>query len=341
MTRPFPPFGLELNTVVMRVRWTASLLPMMMMMMVLLDLNNEVWMLPAPSSVSIKSVNMRHTLSWRPLQASCNTSILYSVQFQGEFELTVQSGSWVDAHDCQRIGHTHCDLTSDLGSDSDYNLHVRAQCGSELSAWTELSRPFNRRDTVLTVPEMNVSTVGDALQVSFDNLPHTAIVSVVVWKRGQELQAAVYTMPAEQKVLHVADLQDGAMYCVRAQTILQPHLQSGSTDPHCVSVTGPDAVWKKPTTAAVTVIIMAALLFAVFWSVVHCRHDACQTYFHKEPLPRSLQPDINIEIQMGRQEEERCERIHMMQSVDSESAGFTSHLENDRSELPLAADFVE
>lgn len=63
-----------------------------------------------------------------------------------EFEVTVLNGSWLDAADCQLIPHTHCDLTFDLGSDSDYNLHVRAQCGPQLSAWSQLSPPFNRRD---------------------------------------------------------------------------------------------------------------------------------------------------------------------------------------------------
>lgn len=54
------------------------------------------------------------------------------------------------------------------------------------------------------------------------------------------------------------------------------------------SPAGPDAAWKRPTTVTVTVVITAGLLFAVFWSVVHCRPDACKTYLHKEPLPHSL-----------------------------------------------------
>ncbi|XP_018530476.1 cytokine receptor family member B16 isoform X2 [Lates calcarifer] len=328
VSRPVSPFALELKAVVMRRRWAVSLL--WMMMLVLLDLNNGVWMLPAPSRVSMESVDMRHTLTWLPLQASCNTTILYSVQFQGEFELTVLNGSWVDAPECHRTPHTHCDLTFDLGSDSDYNLHVRAQCGSQLSAWTRLSRPFNRRDTVLTVPDMTLSAVGNALQVSFDKLPLTAVVRVTVWKRGDELQASVHTLPAEQKVLHVAALQEGAVYCVRAQTVLDTQLQSSSTDAHCVSITGPDAAWKRPTTVTVTVIIMAGLLFAVFWSIIHCRPDTCQKYFHKETLPQSLRPVGDIQVLMRRQEEERCEQIDV-----------TSHVDDHSSRRPFTEDSVE
>lgn len=59
----------------------------------------------------------------------------------------VLNGSWVNAHDCQLTPETSCDLTSDLGSDSDYNLRVRAHCGSQTSAWAKASSPFNRRDS--------------------------------------------------------------------------------------------------------------------------------------------------------------------------------------------------
>lgn len=45
---------------------------------------------------------------------------------------------------------------------------------------------------VLRAPEMVVSAVGDALQVSFDKLPLTAIVRVTVWERGDEQEVRVY-----------------------------------------------------------------------------------------------------------------------------------------------------
>ncbi|KAM8728139.1 interleukin-20 receptor subunit beta [Acanthopagrus schlegelii] len=274
-------------------------------------------MLSAPSGVSMESVDLTHVLKWRPLQSPCNTTVLYSVQFQGEFELSVLNGSWVDAPECQQTRHTHCDLTFDLGSDSDYNLHVRAQCGSTLSPWTDLSPPFNRRDTVLTVPEMAVTVVGDVLQVSFNKLPHPAVVSVTVWKKGDEQQPSIYMLSAEQTMLPVAALQEGAEYCIRAQTVLNSQIHSSSTATQCVSITAPDAAWKKPTTVTLTVITMAGLLFAVFWSVVHCRPDACQTYFKKEPLPRTLQPDRNIQIQISPEEVELCDPIHVVPSADS------------------------
>lgn len=59
----------------------------------------------------------------------------------------VLNGSWVDALNCRMTPETFCDLTFDLGSDSDYNLRVRAHCGSQTSAWSKSSSPFNRRDS--------------------------------------------------------------------------------------------------------------------------------------------------------------------------------------------------
>ncbi|KAM4604810.1 interleukin-20 receptor subunit beta [Polymixia lowei] len=271
----------------------------------------------SPRGISMVSVNMRHMLRWRPLQAACNNTVLYSVQFQGEFELRILNGSWVDAPECQHTPHTHCDLTFDLGSDSNYNIHVRAECQTQVSPWATLGRPFNRRDTLLTVPEMMVTTEGDALQVSFQDLPFTARVNVTVWKRGQELQASTYTNPVEQTPVHIAALQEGAVYCVRAQTYLDTQHRSSSTDKHCVSISGPGPSWMKPTTVTVTVVGVAGFLFAVFWSVIHCNPDTCQVYFHKEPLPGSLQPDWQIQRLKFPEEAELCDPVQVVLLSDS------------------------
>lgn len=55
-------------------------------------------------------------------------------------------------------------------------------------------------------------------------------------------QADVYTLPAEQTVLQVPALLEGGVYCVRAQAVFGTELQSGSTDAHCVSITGTDVL---------------------------------------------------------------------------------------------------
>ncbi|KAK1879049.1 Interleukin-20 receptor subunit beta [Dissostichus eleginoides] len=270
----------------------------------------------APSRVFMESVDMRHVLKWRPLQASCSTAVLYSVQFQGEFELSVLNDSWVDALECQLTSDPRCDLTDDLGSDSDYRLRVKAKCGAATSAWTELSPPFNRRDTVLMAPEMSVMAVGDSLQVSFGKLPLNADVRVTVWRRDQE-KAVEYWMPAEQRVLSVSGLQV-AQYCVRAQTVLKDQNRSDSTNEQCISITGADAPWRKPTAVLLSVVFTAGFLLAVFWGVAHCHPDRCRTFFRKEPLPHSLKADWVIQIPISPEDAELCELIQVCSDCPSE-----------------------
>ncbi|CDQ78938.1 unnamed protein product [Oncorhynchus mykiss] len=205
---------------------------------------------------------MRHLLKWRRQQSPCS-SVIYSVQFQGEFELRILNGSWEDAVGCQRVTRTECDLTFDLGSDSDYNIRVRAECGRRVSPWAELGRPFNRRETILTVPAITVTTMGDALQVTFKGLPLTVGVTVTIWKRGELVRisgkSSLRVITVQQNPLHIDALQEGAVYCVKAQAHLDTHSKSSSTDTQCVSIT-----------------------------VTHCRPEACYAYFRKEPQPTAL-----------------------------------------------------
>ncbi|TNM97657.1 hypothetical protein fugu_013903 [Takifugu bimaculatus] len=254
---------------------TSRLLLLLLTLKMRLSLQDGIWTPSSPRHVHMDSVNMRHVLGWLPLQDNCSTTVLYSVQFQGEFELMVLNGSWVNAHDCQLTPETSCDLTSDLGSDSDYNLRVRAHCGSQTSAWAKASSPFNRRDTFVTAPLLEVTSERGGLQVSISKPPGNAVVTVTSWKRGDKLQKVIPLEP-EQTLLHIAALQVGGEYCVRAQV---------STFFGCIPDSG---LWKTVTTVVVTAAVMATLLAVLFWSISRCRPGDCQTFFQKEALPPSL-----------------------------------------------------
>ncbi|XP_011615686.1 interleukin-20 receptor subunit beta isoform X1 [Takifugu rubripes] len=266
---------------------TSRLLLLLLTLKMRLGLQDGIWTPSSPRHVHMDSVNMRHVLGWLPLQDNCSTTVLYSVQFQGEFELMVLNGSWVNAHDCQLTPETSCDLTSDLGSDSDYNLRVRAHCGSQTSAWAKASSPFNRRDTFVTAPLLEVTSERGGLQVSISKPPGNAVVTVTSWKRGDKLQQKVIPLEPEQTLLHIAALQVGGEYCVRAQVLLGT--RSSTSDTHCVFVTHTDSgLWKTVTTVVVTAAVMATLLAVLFWSISRCRPGDCQTFFQKEALPPSL-----------------------------------------------------
>ncbi|XP_037133034.1 interleukin-20 receptor subunit beta-like [Syngnathus acus] len=232
-----------------------------------------VWSaLPPPSNVTMDSVNMKHMLRWHPPKAPCATPLLYSVQFQGEYEETDLGGSWLNSSDCQDVTRMYCDQTLDLGSDSDYNIRVRARCASETSAWARLSPPFNRRDTVLTAPLMKVSTVRAGLRVSFEEAPPTAPLEVEVTVSGDALpQVRKFDILPGEKLLHVDDLREESVYCVRARVLLKP-LRSQDSQEHCVRVTGPHANWEVPVTAVLTLLLVAGVAFAALWYAVQCRN---------------------------------------------------------------------
>ncbi|XP_030630623.1 interleukin-20 receptor subunit beta [Chanos chanos] len=185
----------------------------------------------------MQSVNMRHMLRWRPPQTNCGI-VQYSVQFQGEFERLYLNGSWETALDCQQISQHECNLTSDLASDSDYNIRVQAECNNRTSSWASLPAPFNRRDTVLLAPVMSVKVSGDTIQVGFSDLPLSVSVTVDVWRKGNERNVSSHVVTARPSYLSITALQEGATYCLRAQAQLETSTRnkSNNTDTQCVSI---------------------------------------------------------------------------------------------------------
>ncbi|XP_013886329.1 interleukin-20 receptor subunit beta [Austrofundulus limnaeus] len=273
----------------------------------------------------MESFNMKHVLRWTPLKTSCNTTVLYSVQYQGDFERLI-SDTWLSAPECQQVPVPQCDLTLDLRSDSDYILGVRAECGSQLSNWSNVL--FNRRNTTLMPPDIQVLMTGDALQVSIKK-PPTSSGRVTVWRRDQEQQPVTHNMADEQEVLHIASLQEGAEYCVKAQVVLHTGEQSDFTDTHCVVITGPGApAWKKPTMVTLAVVAMLSLLVALFWFIGHCRPDSCRKFFEKVPLPSSLVQLWKIDTRVivpptEPNPQEKTSRLQISQNLtDFNSSGF-------------------
>ncbi|CAF89896.1 unnamed protein product [Tetraodon nigroviridis] len=219
---------------------TSQLLLLLPMMTTMMKTSSQDGV-SAPGGPRMDSLNMRHVLRWRPLQDNCSTALVYSVQFQGEFELSVLNDSWVDAAGCQRTPGTSCDLTFDLGSDSDYRLRIRAHCGAQTSAWSRSSSPFNRRDTVLTAPLMKVASEGGALRVSLSEPPRLTTLLVEVWRRGEE-QATALTLLPEQTLLLVPTLQVGERV-LRAGPTPCWEVRRSNGEPHAVCHPSRSQVW--------------------------------------------------------------------------------------------------
>ncbi|XP_026885962.2 cytokine receptor family member B16 [Electrophorus electricus] len=205
---------------------------------------------------------MRHLLKWRPLEADCET-LYYSVMFQGEFEIHMLNGSWVDAYNCQKIIKTECDLTLDLGSDSDYSISVQALCDGQTS-WGRLPMTFNRKDTLLEVPNMTVDVTGSMIQVS-----------------TQVIKARPYLLFFDTK-------QNRGRHCLKAEAFLETINKTSISKTRCVYIFRPLSHWLMPLIVSATIAVIIAMALALGWMAPHCGAWLRQGMCHKEVLPKAL-----------------------------------------------------
>uniref|UniRef100_A0A4W4FGZ0 Fibronectin type-III domain-containing protein n=1 Tax=Electrophorus electricus TaxID=8005 RepID=A0A4W4FGZ0_ELEEL len=240
-----------------------------------LNMSLGVALLPTPQNISIQSVNMRHLLKWRPLEADCET-LYYSVMFQGEFEIHMLNGSWVDAYNCQKIIKTECDLTLDLGSDSDYSISVQALCDGQTS-WGRLPMTFNRKDTLLEVPNMTVDVTGSMIQVGFSEIfPYTTI-NLSVWREGDEHNVSTQVIKARPYLLFFDTKQNRGRHCLKAEAFLETINKTSISKTRCVYIFS-DA----------TIAVIIAMALALGWMAPHCGAWLRQGMCHKEVLPKAL-----------------------------------------------------
>ncbi|KAF7692343.1 cytokine receptor family member B16 isoform X2 [Silurus meridionalis] len=240
-------------------------------------------LLPASLNIWIQSENMRHILKWSSLQETC-PFVNYTVKYQGEFEH--MQNTWLDAHSCNEIVHTECDLTLDLSSDSDYNIRVLARCGDS-TLWTQLSETFNRRDTVLLAPDMSVNLNRGRIEGYFSELPNHINVNVRIWKKGDEKNAFVKEI-TDQKFHHDVQQGDEGIYCVSAEVTLDITNRSNSTREHCIPVWDLRPSW--PIFLAVGIVVALTLAVALILGLITPRCSLwLRRFVHKkEPLPNAL-----------------------------------------------------
>ncbi|XP_072296394.1 interleukin-20 receptor subunit beta [Eucyclogobius newberryi] len=276
---------------------------LLLLLLLLLGLCDGVGVLSAPSGLSTKSINMRHNLSWRPLLDQCDTAVLYSVQYQGDFERLVLNRTWLDAAHCQLISLSQCDLSLELSSDSDYNLRVRAHCGRVLSPWQQLVSPFNRNDTELLAPRLKPDVLGDRLLVSLEDVPHIYFVRVFLWRTRLQEQVLERVVRLEQVLFE--DLQEGEEYCFQAQSELPSGRRGRRTVPQCVYIPGSGgSLWEMPLKVAFAVVLSVGFLCTVLWFTVHPPPQTCIMFCHKEALPQSLVKwDFSMPVQTQEEEE--------------------------------------
>ncbi|XP_041955466.1 cytokine receptor family member B16 [Alosa sapidissima] len=240
----------------------------------------------APWNVTMESVNMRHLLRWSPSRAYCYDPH-YSVQFQGEWELLFKNGAWEEAMECQHTLRPECDLTSDLASDSDYNIRVRAECNGHNSEWTALNTTFNRRNTIIAII-MDVEVTGDAVHVYISPRSLTMTVTLTMWEEEEDYDTTKKVVDVQHLSHTFPGLRQGATYCLQAKAEVEGSHQTTSTGIQCVSIPSPQWPWQIPVVVTSVLAVTIALACLLGWATKHRRLVVQNTCFHKEPLPSVL-----------------------------------------------------
>ncbi|XP_076837935.1 interleukin-20 receptor subunit beta [Brachyhypopomus gauderio] len=240
--------------------------------------------LPTPKNISIETVNMRHFLKWSPLEAECDT-VYYSVMFQGEYEIHMLNGSWVEALNCQKIVETKCDLTLDLSSDSDYSISVQALCDGRTS-WGRLPTTFNRKDTLL-VPNMTLTLMRSYIKVDFsEKLPYTSI-NLSLWKEGHE--HSVIREETKTPPPFLLKTPNGGRHCLKADVFVGYINKTNSTT-KCIFIPSRLVHWAVVFTVCTVVAVIVVVSVVLGWKAPQC--IAClKPLCHKEVLPNVLLED--------------------------------------------------
>ncbi|KAM7062994.1 LOW QUALITY PROTEIN: interleukin-20 receptor subunit beta [Molossus nigricans] len=176
--------------------------------------------LPAPQNLSVQSINMKHLLMWSPV-IMAGEIILYSVEYQGEYESLYMSHLWIPSSRCSPTKDAECDVTDDITATVPYNLRVRATLGSKTSAWSALKHPFNRNSTILTPPGMEVTKDGFHLVVKLEDLGPQFEFLVAYWRREPGAKEHVKIVKIRHIPVHLETMEPGAVYCVKAQAFVK------------------------------------------------------------------------------------------------------------------------
>ncbi|XP_069329300.1 interleukin-20 receptor subunit beta isoform X1 [Eulemur rufifrons] len=199
-------------------------------------LTGGVAILPAPQNLSVRSTNMKHLLMWSPVIMPGET-VYYSVEYQGEYESLYTSHIWIPSSWCSLTEGPECDVTDDITATVPYSLRVRATLGSQSSAWSTLTHPFNRNSTILTPPGMEVTKDGFHLVIELEDLGPQFEFRVAYWRREPGAKEHVKTVSSGGIPLYLVTMEPGAAYCVKAQTFVKAiGRRSAFSQAECVEV---------------------------------------------------------------------------------------------------------
>ncbi|XP_023273345.1 interleukin-10 receptor subunit beta-like [Seriola lalandi dorsalis] len=243
--------------------------------------------LRTPTNVSLTSYNMDLVLRWSPPKGAVSSNLVYTVEYNTTvIPYTVG---------CVNISDCVCELsnlTRPIVEYGKYTGRVRAQLGSESSAWVESNHITPDKDTIVGSPGVTLLSNGATIEVSIKdpefkvsalrNIYISATYNVSYWKDGQK-EKAQHISDIQQNRVVLIDLDPETRYCVQVQinTESNPH-PSKLSEVVCESTTTDEAPWMA---AVLTFVLMAVAVALLVVGVVY-RESISHLFCPKDALPQ-------------------------------------------------------
>ncbi|XP_054470844.1 interleukin-10 receptor subunit beta-like [Anoplopoma fimbria] len=242
--------------------------------------------LSTPRNVRLTSHNMNLVLMWDSPERPAR-GLVYTTEFKSV------SGYRVG---CVNISNLECDLSRlniSISAYGTYKSRVRAQSGTESSAWMESNQITLDKDTIISFANVSLFSNGAAIEVSIKdpvftisalrNVYHSATYNITYWKDGQREKARSNSNIQQNRVV-LNDLDPSTKYCVQVQIITERNRNpSNPSAAVCESTTTEEeAPW---VAAVVTFGIMAMAVALVVVAVVY-RKNISHFLCPKDTLPQ-------------------------------------------------------
>ncbi|XP_062258736.1 interleukin-10 receptor subunit beta-like [Platichthys flesus] len=177
--------------------------------------------LSGPTNVNLTSYNMNLVLRWNPSKGAAN-NLVYRTEYKTSVT-TYTTG-------CVNISTLECDFTRliypSITENGKYTGRVRAQLGSESSAWVESNHITLDKDTIIGSPNVSLLSNGAAIEVSIidpvmvistlRNVYIFATYKITYWKDSQKHKAKNISNILQNRVV-LNDLDPWTKYCVQVQ----------------------------------------------------------------------------------------------------------------------------
>ncbi|NWW36861.1 I20RB protein, partial [Panurus biarmicus] len=160
----------------------------------------------------------------------------------------------------------------------------------------------------LTPPLLRVVADGHHVLVELADMGPSFQFRLLYWKKGQESRVQQRVMKEVSSVVHLATVEPGAEYCVKAQTLVEAINRSSSFSPtQCVRAQGDTSVWLVTALISSAAFAVAALTLPLLtWKISKIlQYSCCPAAVLPDTLKES-EPPTQLILQ-GSEEAEQCD----------------------------------